>query len=54
MKAALISFFSIVGGTVFGAEAKFEDLLRQFDYDRNAPLDVREEQKEERQGITVI
>jgi cephalosporin-C deacetylase-like acetyl esterase len=33
---------------------RFEDLVRQFDYDRNAPLSVREEKKEQRDGVTVI
>jgi len=32
----------------------FEDLVREFDYDRNALLNIREEQKEERDGATVI
>lgn len=54
MKAALISFVGIVGATAFGAEAKFEDLVHQFDYDRNAPLDIREEKKEQREGVRII
>ncbi len=33
---------------------RFEELVRQFDYDRNAPLNIREERKEERDGATVI
>lgn len=33
---------------------RFEDLVREFDYDRNALLDIREEQKAERDGATVI
>src|SRR3954471_14996200 len=32
----------------------FEELARQFDYDRNALLNIREEKKEERDGATVI
>jgi cephalosporin-C deacetylase-like acetyl esterase len=32
----------------------FDELVRQFDYDRNAPLNVREEKKEEHDGATVI
>jgi dienelactone hydrolase len=36
------------------AEPRFEDLVRQFDYDRNALLNIREEKKEEREGATVI
>jgi cephalosporin-C deacetylase-like acetyl esterase len=54
MKAALILFLGIVAATAFGAEPKFEDLARQFDYDRNAPLNVREDKKEQREGATVI
>src|SRR5437773_10635724 len=34
--------------------ARFEDLVREFDYDRNALLNIREEHKEERDGATVI
>ena len=39
-----------------GAEAspKFENLVREFDYDRNAPLNLREEKSEQRDGATVI
>lgn len=33
---------------------RFEDLVREFDYDRNALLNIREEHKEERAGATVI
>jgi dienelactone hydrolase len=33
---------------------RFEDLVREFDYDRNALLNIREEHKEERDGATVI
>ena len=36
------------------AEPRFEDLVRQFDYDRNAPLNIREDKKEERDGVSVI
>ncbi len=32
---------------------RFEDLVREFDYDRNAPLNIREEKTEERDGATV-
>jgi cephalosporin-C deacetylase-like acetyl esterase len=54
MKASLIFLFGIAAAAAFGAEPKFEDLARQFDYDRNAPLNVREEKKEQRDGATVI
>jgi cephalosporin-C deacetylase-like acetyl esterase len=33
---------------------RFEDLVREFDYDRNALLNIREEHKEEGDGVTVI
>ena len=36
------------------AEPRFKDLARQFDYDRNAPLNIREDKKEERDGVSVI
>jgi dienelactone hydrolase len=36
------------------AEPRFEDLVREFDYDRNAPLNIREDKKEDRNGVTVI
>jgi hypothetical protein len=54
MKAALNFFLGIVAVKAFGAETKFEDLVHQFDYDRKAPLNVREEKKEQRDGATVV
>jgi dienelactone hydrolase len=36
------------------SDADFEKLVREFDYDRNAPLDVREESREERDGAAII
>jgi dienelactone hydrolase len=36
------------------AEPRFEDFVREFDYDRNAPLNIREDKKEERNGVTII
>jgi cephalosporin-C deacetylase-like acetyl esterase len=33
---------------------RFEDLIREFDYDRNALLNIREEKTEERDGVTII
>lgn len=53
MKLAFVLIL-IFGAIVRAAEPKFEDLARQFDYDRNAPLNVREEKKEQRNGATVI
>src|SRR5256714_172662 len=34
--------------------ARFEDLVREFDYDRNALLNIREESKVERDGAAII
>jgi dienelactone hydrolase len=36
------------------ADPDFEKLAREFDYDRKAPLNVREEQREERDGAVII
>jgi dienelactone hydrolase len=36
------------------AEPRFEDLVREFDYDRNSPLNIREDKTEQRTGVTVI
>lgn len=35
-------------------QPRYEDLVREFDYDRNALLNIREEHKEERDGATLI
>lgn len=35
-------------------EPRFEDLVRQFDYDAKAPLDVREVGRQKRDGATII
>ncbi len=45
--------FLMAAAAVQAAEPRFEDLARQFDYDRNAPLNIREEKKEERDGASV-
>ena len=37
-----------------GAEPRFQDLVRQFEYDSKAPLNIREDKKEQRDGATVI
>lgn len=52
MKPALILFLGIAAAAASGAEP--QDLVRQFDYDRHAPLNVREEKKEQPEGATVI
>jgi len=46
--------FLLVFSAAQAAEPRFEDLVRQFDYDRNAPLNIREEKKEQREGATVV
>jgi dienelactone hydrolase len=46
--------FLIAVSAVTAAEPRFEDLVRQFDYDRNAPLNIREDKKEERDGVSII
>jgi dienelactone hydrolase len=42
------------GGKSEKSPPRFEDLVREFDYDRNALLNIREEKKEEKDGATVI
>ena len=37
-----------------GKPPRFEDLVREFDYDRNALLNIQEESRTERDGATVI
>lgn len=57
MRAALflicLNFFSM---TTFGQTSppRFEELARQFEYDRSLPLDVRESGRQQRDGATVI
>jgi hypothetical protein len=36
------------------ARPRFEDLVKQFDYDAKAPLDVKEVGREKREGATVF
>src|SRR5919199_3589610 len=50
---ACLTFF---GQTAFGQAGppRFEELIRQFDYDRGAALDVREAGREKRGRVTVI
>jgi len=50
---ACLTFFSL---TAFGQTSppRFEELVRQFDYDRASLLDVREAGREKRDGVTVI
>ena len=57
MRSALLTLLALAA-TVSGAETKsepkFKDLAKQFDYDRKAPLNIREEHREEREGAIVI
>ncbi|MFL6521283.1 MAG: alpha/beta hydrolase family protein [Chthoniobacterales bacterium] len=50
----LLVAFLIAAEAAQAAEPRFEDLVRQFDYDRNGPLNIREDKKEERDGVSVI
>lgn len=45
---------SVAGFGQASAPPRFEELVRQFDYDAKAPLDVKEAGREKRQGATVI
>lgn len=49
-----LSIALLIAVAAQAAEPRFEDLVRQFDYDRNAPLNTREDKKEERDGVSVI
>lgn len=40
--------------TIKTSTPRFEELVREFDYDRNALLNIREEKKEEKDGATII
>jgi dienelactone hydrolase len=46
------SFFAAVAA--YASDPGFEKLAREFAYDRSAPLDVREEDREERDGAIMI
>jgi dienelactone hydrolase len=45
---------AIASGAGEKSDQRFEDLVRAFDYDRNAPLNAREEHREERDGAIII
>jgi cephalosporin-C deacetylase-like acetyl esterase len=53
---SVVVLASTVPGAEPNAQAKprFEEFARQFDYDPKASLNVREEKKEDRDGVTVI
>jgi dienelactone hydrolase len=44
----------LTASAIPAAEPRFEELVRQFDYDRNALLNIREDKKEERDGVSII
>jgi dienelactone hydrolase len=51
----LLICFLVFGATAFAQEKpRYEDLVREFDYDRKAPLDVRETGREKRDGVTIV
>jgi cephalosporin-C deacetylase-like acetyl esterase len=53
----LLTLVLACSATVFGqapAPPRFEDLVKQFDYDAKAPLDVKEVGRERREGASVI
>jgi dienelactone hydrolase len=54
--ALLLVCLTVSGATAFGQTAapRFEELVRQFDYDGKAPLDAREVGREKRDGATVV
>ena len=54
LRLSLCAGLLLAASAIQAAEPRFEDLIRQFDYDRNAPLNVREDKKEQRDGVTVI
>lgn len=52
--ALLVSAFTAQAKEAPKTEPRSEELVRQFDYDRNALLNIREEKPEERDGATII
>ncbi|PYS47026.1 MAG: hypothetical protein DMF68_17150 [Acidobacteria bacterium] len=57
IKAVWLGLILVAASLVaYGQEATtdFASLLRQFDYDRNAPIDVREVGREQRGDVTII
>ena len=46
--------FAFAVSASIAAEPRFEDLVRQFDYDSKAPLNLREDKKEARDGVALI
>lgn len=56
MRTVLLFVCLLTSAAVFGQETapRFEDLTRQFDYDRKIPLDIREVSREKRDGGAVI
>jgi hypothetical protein len=56
MRLALLCCCLLLCGVAVGQEGRprFEELAREFDYDSEAPLDVREVSRTKRDGVTVI
>jgi dienelactone hydrolase len=54
MRSAWFFTIFLAAAVAQAADPEFEKLAREFDYDRNAPLDIREERREERDGAIVI
>lgn len=54
--AMLCACLTAVGASAFGQAPtpRFEDLVRQFDYDNKSPLEVREIGRQSRAGVSII
>lgn len=50
--ALLLTIFAIASGQT--TKPRFRDLVRQFDYDRKAPLEVVEVGRRDRDGVTIV
>ena len=51
---AILLMGMVVMTSAQNSRPHFEQLVREFDYDRKAPLDVREVGRESREGVTII
>jgi dienelactone hydrolase len=54
LRFSLCAALFLTASATPAAEPRFEELVRQFDYDRNALLNIREDKKEERDGVSII
>jgi pimeloyl-ACP methyl ester carboxylesterase len=52
MKVSALALVALLGAAPLGAQS-YQDLVKRFDYDRAAPLDVREAGVEDRSGVKV-